>query len=388
MNLTLPTEGASSGTWDELLNDALDLVDAHDHSTGKGTKVTQAGINLTGDLEHNGGSATELRSIDFSLVASASMAGRVRGLWWNSADSELYIRTNAGADIKLTSGGAINISIAGGIGGDYGSVSALLDYDDATDTYRLRQQVGAAVRQYGKAATAGLDLYEYKAHPTAGVPTTRVRLSSPAALGASYELVFAGALPGSTQLMQVSAAGVLTYSNAIANAVTLSALLTANAGITLGVNQHATVSGTGSYKHGDETICFVPEPTNATNSIAWNGLPTVGYLFSTALGRLMVSLPPIPVGRRIKSLTYRRYGDAAVDITDSFLYVKKSDASVTAMNAVSVTVTNVAAAWADTTITADGGGYTLAAGEAPFVNIEFNAANLRIGNMTVVYNYP
>jgi hypothetical protein len=376
MNLTLPSEGASSGVWDELLNDALDLVDAHDHSTGKGPKVTQAGINLTGDLEHNGNSATELKSVEFSLVASASMAGRVRGLWFNSADNELYIRTNGGADIKLTSGGALNISITGAIGGDYSSVSALLDYDDATDTYRLRQQVGAAVRQYGKAATGGVDLYEYKAQPAPGVPTTRVRLSSPAALGASYELVFAGALPGSTQLMQVSAAGVLTYSN------TVSGLITASAGLTAGAGAHITVSGAGEFKHGDRVKTFLPRIYEQPLT-PWT-LGGGGYIQSASGTQVELYLDGFDVGDRIKSVTLSRYGDGAADCTAT---VSVGDSTTMTTSSIgSAVVTNAPASWATTTIDVTDTTMT----DTTYIRLSLlaSAANWRCGSIRVTYDRP
>lgn len=378
MGLTLPTEGGDNGTWDEKLNDALDLVDAHDHSTGKGAKVTQAGINLTGDLEFNGGSGTELRSVEFSLVASSSMTGRVRGLWWNSADSELYIRTNSGTDIKLTSSGTLNISIAGGIGGDYGSVSALLDYDDAADTYRLRQQVGAAVRQFARAATAGVDLYEYKGHPTAGVPVTRVRLSSPAGLGASYELVFAGALPGSTQLMQVSAAGVLTYSNTIANAVTMSALLTANAGVTAAVDQHFTVSGNGRFKHGEMKL---PIPLCAGHITNGTFTYTDAGVWDADTVNATLDLPlSIPVGARFKSAAFTLDNTGVGTITLSLLSSTGGGAPTT----VASTTRVGGAGWSVTTLTST---QTIADATSYILRIFCNNAAHRISGCVVTWDW-
>ena len=60
--------------------------------------------------------------------------------------------------------------------------------------------------------SADLDLYEYKANPAAGVPVQRVRLASPAALGASYTLTFPAALPTGTTLLSVSSSGTVSAS--------------------------------------------------------------------------------------------------------------------------------------------------------------------------------
>lgn len=384
MGLTLPTEGGDSGTWDEKLNDALDLVDAHDHSTGKGPKVTQAGINLTGDLEHNGNSATELKSVEFSLVASSSMTGHVRGLWWNSADNELYIRTNGGTDVQLTSGGSLNISITGAIGGDYDSVSALLDYDDATDTYRLRQQVGAAVRQYGRAATGGVDLYEYKGHPTAGVPTTRVRLSSPAGLGGSYELVFAGALPGSTSLVQVSAAGVLTYSNTIANAVTMSSTLNVSglATFSAGISVTGNVACTGDVKHG---LKYLTIPAVAGDWASGWSISSGNRVESSGAAVLYLPVPAF-VGDTLGDLVIYHYGNGTADIDGIDLYTVAPLPSGTATSrntSGTGTVTNAPASMVAKVVGVDD--YTLLSGENAYIRISVNAAGIQIyGAMVTV----
>lgn len=215
MSLILPTEGGSADTWDTILDTAFGLIDSHNHTTGNGAKIPTGALKIDADIPWSLGGVsraiTELRAIDFSAQPAADMTALLGALFLNSADNELYYRTTAGANVKLTSGAALNVvGFSGGIGGDYSAVGALVSYDDVTDSYLFRQEVGAGVRQYARMRSADLDLFEYKAAPTAGVPTNRVRLQSPTALAASYALTLPAALPGSQSTLQVSTAGVVS----------------------------------------------------------------------------------------------------------------------------------------------------------------------------------
>lgn len=105
MGLDLPTVSSTLGPeWASLLNAALEIIDAHDHSTGKGTKVTPAGININ--------AALTMASNALQLAASVSLANKV------SADSseirsiqsignDLYYINSAGTAVRLTNGSSI-----------------------------------------------------------------------------------------------------------------------------------------------------------------------------------------------------------------------------------------------------------------------------------------
>ena len=55
MGLDLPVRGApGSGVWDDTLDADLALIDSHNHSTGQGTAVPTAGININADLTFGG----------------------------------------------------------------------------------------------------------------------------------------------------------------------------------------------------------------------------------------------------------------------------------------------------------------------------------------------
>ena len=155
MNLVLPDEGGSADIWDVILDTLFALVDAHDHTTGKGVKVPSAALKINADVSWSFAGTnyaiTDAKAIDFTPVTAASMASYSSALFANSSDSNnLYYRNSSGTNVQITAGATLNVSIVGGIGGDYSSIGALLDYDDATDTYRFRQQTSASVRQFAK----------------------------------------------------------------------------------------------------------------------------------------------------------------------------------------------------------------------------------------------
>lgn len=287
MGMILPTEDGSADVWDTILNTALTLNDAHDHTSGKGVAIPSAALNINADVSWASGGTnyaiTALKAVDFTAVTAASVAGYAGAFFVNSSDSELYFRSIAGTNIKITSGTTLNVSIVGGIGGDYSSVSALLDYDDASDTYRFRQETSAAVRQYAKIASADLVLREYKAAGNAVVPVNAVTLKSPAALAASYTVTLPDAVPASTVLVQTTSAGVLTFTNTIVNDMTMAA------------NKSVIVSGTGKYKHATKTITVPCLPTSATVSAGTvsgtGGTPRSDIAISTtAYFPLLISL--------------------------------------------------------------------------------------------------
>lgn len=219
MSLVLPVEGGSQDIWDTLLNAALTLVDEHDHSTGKGVKVPSAGLKINADVSWSFSGTryaiTDAKAVDFEPQAASAVSSYSSALFANSDDSNnLYFRNSAGTNVKITDGSTLNISIVGGIGGDYTSIGALLDYDDATDTYRFRQQTSASVRQFAKVSCSNVQLFEYLAAGASPVPTNSVRLASPAALAASYTVTFPGAVPGANgTFLQATTAGVLSFSN-------------------------------------------------------------------------------------------------------------------------------------------------------------------------------
>lgn len=203
MSIVLPTLDGDIGAWDDKLNAALSLIDPHDHTAGKGVQVPTAGINIDADLGFGSWHITALGALAFNAVAA--LASGSKSLFVSSADNELYWRTNGGTNVKLTDGNSINTSLVGGILGDYTSVGAELSYDDANDVYTFKQE---GSNPWARIASGPVRIYEYNT-----TETVYVELAVAAALASSYTITLPAALPGAAAIMQISAAGVVSFSN-------------------------------------------------------------------------------------------------------------------------------------------------------------------------------
>jgi hypothetical protein len=396
MALDLPTENGDAGVWDTKVNAALTLVDSHDHTTGKGKKVPAAGLDINADLSYSSGGAyyaiTNAKALDMQPQAVGSVTGYSGAIFVNSADNELYFRNSGGTNVKITSGATINVAAVAGIGGDYGTVAAECNFVDASDAYTFKQQTGGGVKQYARLWCGGIDLYEFKANPTAGVPTARVRIESPAALAASYTVTMptAAAAAGIASLLYVSSTGVASFSQAVtatngtftgALNVTGTFASTGNANVgghlSVSTNGNVTVSGTGDFKHGDKTLVLVPGDVSLT-AFTRNGFMGV----TSTTGGAVVNSLPLRIGDRVKTITARCAGDGAVDGT-VFFAVARDGSTV---HTTSLSLTNVPAGYASyATASAL---YTIAATDTPYIEIDAFAAGLTVQSISVVYDRP
>jgi hypothetical protein len=106
MNLDLPVVSTTLGPeWASLLTAALELVDAHDHSSGKGSKITPAGILINALFDLNGQNLTDANSYGIENRASAdtSNLGSLQRL-----NNNLYWITPSGASVQITSGSTLS----------------------------------------------------------------------------------------------------------------------------------------------------------------------------------------------------------------------------------------------------------------------------------------
>ena len=209
LGIITPTLGGDSGTWDDKINAAFGLIDAHDHTSGKGLRIVTSALNINADLTFAGFGATSLGKAAFSAVAA--LAAGSKTLFVSSVDNELYWRNNSGTNVKLTSGTTINTSLVGGIGGDYSTVGADLDYDDANKRYTFRDETGA----WARIASGPIRIHEYNT-----TETVYVEHAVAAGLAASYTVTWPAALPGAAALVQISAAGAVSFSNTTTGEIT------------------------------------------------------------------------------------------------------------------------------------------------------------------------
>jgi hypothetical protein len=105
MALVLGTVSETLGpAWASLINAALLLVDAHDHTTGHGVAITPAAIDVNDDLDMQGYGLEDALYAALSQAAAADTA--VTGSLQRVGD-DLYWVSGAGAAVKLTAGGSV-----------------------------------------------------------------------------------------------------------------------------------------------------------------------------------------------------------------------------------------------------------------------------------------
>lgn len=114
MSLELPTVTVTLGpTWANQINEALEVVDAHDHSSGNGTQITPLGLNINSDLDFNNNRANDLELIQFRSQ-STTKTGTANANAVYSTSGDLYFTNGNGVAIQITSGGAL-VSTPGAI---------------------------------------------------------------------------------------------------------------------------------------------------------------------------------------------------------------------------------------------------------------------------------
>jgi hypothetical protein len=88
MDLELPVVGNSRDEWGGILNEDLEAVDSHDHTTGKGVQVPTAGININADLTMNSNALITIKSLQLNNLVSNPATGsniiffKGGDLWW------------------------------------------------------------------------------------------------------------------------------------------------------------------------------------------------------------------------------------------------------------------------------------------------------------------
>src|SRR4051812_37040389 len=199
LSLELPARGPTgSGHWSDVLDGNFQRIDSHDHQPGKGLRIRSLALNIDGDVSFGSSWAVAaLNRASFSAVApptvnrSVFVSDGTGGLTAN----ELYWRSNAGAQVKLTSGSTLNVAaFVGGIGGDYQEVAAVEAYDDAAKRYTFKEGT-AESNGWAKLQAGTLRLSEFNT-----TETVFVEQACPAALASSYTMTWPTALPGSQAL--------------------------------------------------------------------------------------------------------------------------------------------------------------------------------------------
>jgi hypothetical protein len=106
-NLSLPVVSVTAGpSWANLLNAALTVIDAHDHTTNKGARVPTSGLNINANLDLGGYSPYNAKSVMLA-AQSATLTGTSNANSVFSYGGNLYYTNSAGNAVQITSAGAI-----------------------------------------------------------------------------------------------------------------------------------------------------------------------------------------------------------------------------------------------------------------------------------------
>lgn len=197
MSLILPTVGSTAGqTYADEVNAAFDLVDAHDHTSGKGTQIPTAGLLINADLGFGGYDAKALRMTRFTSQGSALSASLVDGVY--VLGGELHFIDGSGNDVALTASG----SVAGTTGSIGGLASpAACTYSAVTKTFTFVQDSSYPA----KISVGDILLYE-----TTSSPSNAVTIKSPSSLASAYSLTLPSGVPSNPGIVQMSTGGVLS----------------------------------------------------------------------------------------------------------------------------------------------------------------------------------
>lgn len=292
MGLIQPPINGDVNTWGGILNSNTAKIDSHNHAFGQGDRVPTAGIVIDEDLTFAGSFAPiNVHRIQFSEIAAITDGAENESIFVNAADSELYWRTALGNNVKLTAGNSLNVSaFVGGIVGDYVAVGAAEAFVDSDKAYTFKDGAGHRAR----VDAGSVKLLAFGTNNTIGVT-----LAARSDIALSYTATWPNALPGSTSIVQIDNTGQMSYSNTIANAITLSGGIannvTLSSGATVSVNQNITVSGTGDIKHGTRTL-IVPVTTPQAPGLATVQLTLTSSNLGASIGL------PLVVGDRISAI--------------------------------------------------------------------------------------
>jgi hypothetical protein len=111
MSLSLPTVSVTPGpTYATNNNTAFEVIDAHDHTSGKGVPVPSSGININATLEFNDNGASELRFLAFTAGAAPASTKAI----YVNASNDLYYRNASGTAVQITDGASV-ASVGSGV---------------------------------------------------------------------------------------------------------------------------------------------------------------------------------------------------------------------------------------------------------------------------------
>jgi len=345
LNLTLPS---TADTYSTAITKVATALQAIEDSIADA--ATPAGLDITANLSIGGNHLTNVGGVVLAAGNSPSTAG---SLYYSGGN--FYLKDATGV-IQVTSGGALSITSAEGITGDYGSGPEELTYDNASGEYRFKEESTL----YADARMDDLILMEPGASPTDSVRVTAQAMS------ASYTMTLPAAVPAGDAFLMMDSSGTVT----------------ADQGPTLAADQNITLQGTGEVKHGDRVMVLSAAAFVSNGSTSYSYGPNVS-ITSTGAATLFASIP-LRTGDRVKHVVFAVFGNASADLTAISVVITTSSGTSSVIG--TETVTNAAAAWVDIPVTTTD--TVLAAGEAVTLYMVASASGISVGNIRVTYDRP
>lgn len=107
MLLNLPTPTVTLGpSWAEQVNASFELVDEHDHSSGKGVKIKPNALEINDNIDMQINELLNSEALQLSTL-SANLSGPTNTLKLHSVGGDLYFTNGNGTAVQLSSGGSI-----------------------------------------------------------------------------------------------------------------------------------------------------------------------------------------------------------------------------------------------------------------------------------------
>lgn len=107
LGLNLPTVSVTLGpAWATQVNTAFEVIDAHDHSSGKGASIPSSALNINANIDWGGYKPTNLLATQYSSNdATLTGASNANSVYVKSGN--LYYTNSSGNAVQITSGGSI-----------------------------------------------------------------------------------------------------------------------------------------------------------------------------------------------------------------------------------------------------------------------------------------
>lgn len=193
MSLRIPGVGTEAGP-DYAIDinyDLLSILDAHDHTSGRGVQITPSGININTDINFNNHFPTGLAGLTLTAQSITPGVGTVY-----QSVNDLYYVDGLGNNIRMTQ--------SGGIAGTPGSITNLVSPASATyvagsQTFVWQSNVGIA---------ANMDAGALLLRNLSPNSTFAITLQAPAALASNYSLTLP-ALPVAQSFMTLDSSGTI-----------------------------------------------------------------------------------------------------------------------------------------------------------------------------------